>query len=368
MNRVLFIVEDLSCSGSPLSVLHILENIENFAIKDVFVMCGKNDEDVFMFDKYKKETEKIYLNSIPHLSTKKFKILYFFYLKKILNKIEKLIKTNNYSHIYFNRGIISGRLIKKIKQKYKDITIIFHSLGEIRFNSRYKIVNNNLRRNIFYISRFTDFFIAIAQKCFPSADFIIQGKKIVLHDYTDIDVLNGNKCFSKAGKIVMGQIGYFCPLKNQLFSLNLLKKMIDEGVDASLYLLGYPVDPKYIELMNSCIDANYLKEKVFYVDKDYSKIVFFDKIDILLLPSISEGSPLVVLEASARKTPCLASFAIPEESNVGNLIRMPLDSCDLWLQYLRSEDYKRIYKSFSEETKSFFKKQVHKIFAIKEQN
>lgn len=368
MNRVLFIVEDLSCSGSPLSVLHILESIENFVSKDVFVMCGKNDEDVFMSDKYKKETRKIFLNNIPHLSTKKFKILYLLYLRKIMNKIERLIKTNNYSHIYFNRGIISGRLIKKIKRKYKDITIIFHSLGEIRFNSKYKIVNNNLRKNIAYVSQFADFFISIAEKCFPPADFVIQGKKIVLHDYTDIDILNGNKRFSEAGKVVVGQIGYFCPLKNQLFSLELLKKMINEGVDASLYLLGYPIEPKYIELMNSYIDANCLKQKVFYVDKDYSKLVFFDKIDILLLPSMSEGSPLVILEASARKTPCLASLAIPEESNVGNLIRIPLNSCDLWLQYLRSEDYKRNYKSFSEESKSFFKKQIYKIFAIKEQN
>ena len=46
--------------------------------------------------------------------------------------------------------------------------------------------------------------------------------------------------------------------------------------------------------------------------------------DVFILPSISEGLPLVLVEAQAAGLPCVVSTGVSEDANCGKMMRLPL--------------------------------------------
>jgi glycosyltransferase EpsF len=128
------------------------------------------------------------------------------------------------------------------------------------------------------------------------------------------------------------QIGYFCKRKNQIFSLSLLNELRQRGVNAHLSFVGYrhPNEPDYPEKMNEVITNYGLKESISILPHDYDKKSAFSEADYSLLPSESEGLPLVALESQAAGVVCLMSDNISEDSNVGAGFFLPYNDVKKW--------------------------------------
>lgn len=133
-------------------------------------------------------------------------------------------------------------------------------------------------------------------------------------------------------KINLLQIGYFCKGKNQIFSLDLLNYLITHGVNAHLSLIGYSHDDHYHQTMLSLIAEHDLQEHVTFLPHDFDKRIAFAQTDYCILPSESEGLPLVALESQAAGIPCLMSDNISEDSNVGAGFFLPHDDLEKWAQ------------------------------------
>ena len=131
------------------------------------------------------------------------------------------------------------------------------------------------------------------------------------------------------------QIGYFCGLKNQLFSLKLLHKLIEDGVDVRLDFIGYPNEDGYYERMCSFIAKNGLEEHVRFLPRDADKVQAFSDADFCLLPSVSEGLPLTALEAQAARVVCLMSDHISPDADLGAARFLPHDAVGVWAEQIK---------------------------------
>lgn len=141
----------------------------------------------------------------------------------------------------------------------------------------------------------------------------------------------------RSGKEGIGlvQIGYFCRLKNQLFSLALLQKLLQDGVDVRLDFIGYPNEEGYYERMCSFITKNGLEEHVRFLSRDADKVQVFSDADYCLLPSVSEGLPLTALEAQAARVVCLMSDHISTNADIGAACFLPHDNIDAWAERIK---------------------------------
>lgn len=150
----------------------------------------------------------------------------------------------------------------------------------------------------------------------------------------DVSYYESVKRSEKKG-IGLVQIGYFCSLKNQLFSLELLQKLIEDGLDVRLDFIGYPNEDGYYERMCSFIAKNGLGEYVRFLPQDADKVQVFSNADYCLLPSVSEGLPLTALEAQAARVVCLMSDHISANADIGAARFLPHDAVGAWAEQIR---------------------------------
>lgn len=340
MKKALFILENLNNSGSPLTALHVAQVAKSNCEVDFLVLCGKDKNDLKRIDSFKKISRKIEICFFPPLLSRKFKLFYFFYLNKIICKIKKLFKNDVYDAIYINRFYICGYIAKFIKKRYQT-KVIFNSLGKISNGTRIPVLRFFIKRSVKYLCKYSDYFVGISSKCLPSFNEKEKCKMMVIHDYSELEPLSFPKEFSCKGKVSLGQIGYYSNLKNQLFALKLLKNILSKGLDAHLFFVGFALDKKYFKNMKKVIFDNNLTEKVTFFDANYNKKDFFSNIDLLLLPSYTEGFPITIIEALTQKTFVLSSLAISKESDYGNLERIDIGMMEEWEKFVINESYKR---------------------------
>ena len=169
------------------------------------------------------------------------------------------------------------------------------------------------------------------------------------------------------GGIILGQIGYYCDNKNQLFTLEILNDLVRNGKNARIYFIGYPSseEPQYIGRMREYIHKNNLESHIKFLPSNFSKEQFFKKIDMLLLPSIHEGLSLTLMEAQFSNIFCLASSGVPKDVNFGLCKFIELRK-EFWIDAIESFNDLgqlkpiRIYKK--EEFEETLMSVIHQIF------
>jgi glycosyltransferase involved in cell wall biosynthesis len=111
------------------------------------------------------------------------------------------------------------------------------------------------------------------------------------------------------------QVGHIKALKNQLYSLDLLTELVNRGHSPQLYICGSETaEPDYCEKIKLVCKERKLERFVKFTGHLNQNEVFeiLDMSNILLMPSLSEGLPLALVEA-------LHCGLIPVVSNVGGM-------------------------------------------------
>jgi glycosyltransferase involved in cell wall biosynthesis len=139
------------------------------------------------------------------------------------------------------------------------------------------------------------------------------------------------ECFGipPARKIV-GHVGRFVRVKNHAFIVDFFDRLIANGVDAHLLLVG---DGPLAPAVKAQVEARALSERCTFAGLQADVAPFFSAMDVFVLPSLWEGLPLVSFEAQAAGVPVIASTAVPDEvSAIPRLVeRLPLsDGADGW--------------------------------------
>lgn len=105
------------------------------------------------------------------------------------------------------------------------------------------------------------------------------------------------------------QIGHIMPLKNQLYSLKLLTFLLENGVNAKLNFFGGIRDFGYEMQLLQYIENHTLQNNVKFFGNLHFEHLFSNvsKHQICIMPSLSEGMPLSLLEALSLEVPCIVS-------------------------------------------------------------
>ncbi len=114
------------------------------------------------------------------------------------------------------------------------------------------------------------------------------------------------------------QVGTYSRRKNQCFSVDVLKALLDVEQDARLSFVGYSLDePDYIHSIEDRIQQYDLSERVTFYPKDADVPLLLSQSDYMLIPSLREGLPNVALEAQAMGVPCFLSDGITKATDCG---------------------------------------------------
>lgn len=113
--------------------------------------------------------------------------------------------------------------------------------------------------------------------------------------------------------VCVGAIGK-AYLKGEDVIVDLLPHLVNAVPDLMLYMMGFVTDPQQANNLEERVKVGGFADSVQFLGYKDNALDYIYAADVLLLPSRSEGMPLVVLEAMALKTPVIASDVggIPE--------------------------------------------------------
>lgn len=112
-------------------------------------------------------------------------------------------------------------------------------------------------------------------------------------------------------KLVIGHVGRFCYIKNQLFLLDVFQKILETQDNCHLVLIGSGEDEQKIR---EKIVALNLTDNVSVLINRPDVDALYQAMDIFVMPSLFEGLPMVAVEAQANGLPCIFSDKISKEA------------------------------------------------------
>lgn len=122
--------------------------------------------------------------------------------------------------------------------------------------------------------------------------------------------------FGYTDEVLVGIIGRLSPEKNCFFALNILEKLLRrENIKAIFIGEG----EQRIELQEEVRNLG-LEHKIKFVGAVDNVHEWMSAIDCLLMPSLFEGLPFVLVEAQAAGLPCIVSSTVSQEANITGLV------------------------------------------------
>ena len=137
-------------------------------------------------------------------------------------------------------------------------------------------------------------------------------------------------------RLVLGHAGHLAEVKNQVFLLDLMPRILVKRPDAMLLLLGEGEDRPMLEQK---IRDMGLESHVIMTGNVTNVADYLSAMDIFVFPSLFEGLPLSILEVQANGLPCVISDSVPEDVFLTDLIH-PLslqDSKDTWVDMILNQ-------------------------------
>lgn len=117
--------------------------------------------------------------------------------------------------------------------------------------------------------------------------------------------------------IVVGHVGYFMPVKNQSFLIDVFAELAKNDYRYHLVLIGDGAMRTEIEQKVASLG---LTNKVMFTGNIDNVSEYLNAIDIIIMPSLYEGLPLTLVEQQANGLQCVVSDTITAEADkTGNL-------------------------------------------------
>ena len=160
------------------------------------------------------------------------------------------------------------------------------------------------------------------RKCIDSDSYYL------LHNAIDLDLYDRN-------------INRFTPVKNHPFIIDIFKEVLKQNPNSYLFLLGDGVERHKIE---SLVKSAAISDKVIFMGYVNNTVDIMQAIDIMILPSLFEGLPLIAIESQALGIPILVSDTITQEVVLTDLCRtLPIDNPKPWAYEIISKFGKNKY-------------------------
>lgn len=120
-------------------------------------------------------------------------------------------------------------------------------------------------------------------------------------------------------EILLGNIGTLCENKNQKFLVEILKKIVEQGIDAKMIFVGDSY-LNYGDKLKKYVSNYGLEKRVIFYGYTNDTNMLLNAMDFFLFPSKSEGLGMSLIEAQATGLDCIASSSIPGETKISSWV------------------------------------------------
>lgn len=139
------------------------------------------------------------------------------------------------------------------------------------------------------------------------------------------------------GKVAVGHVAHFTYHKNHPFLIESFRKVADVNPDYVLVLIG---DGKFRPQIEEQVKRLGLEEQVIFAGTTTDIPQMLSAMDVMVLPSLYEGLPNVVIEWQTSGLPVLAADTITKECKLTDLVSfLPLNE-DTWAEGILNCDYR----------------------------
>ena len=227
--------------------------------------------------------------------------------KETRKTIRALLAKEKYDAIYCNNMFNSGVFVKESKKAGVPLRIVHSQVaGASRLKLRSKILYSLKRRKI--VKNATDF-LAVSQN---SADFLFSKKTkalVVKNPVFSLSEFNNLADASSENEIRLLHLGYLSPRKNATFSVEVIEELLKKDDRFRLTIAGNG-DENYIELVKNMIEQKNLGAYVRFIPSFVDVKEELSGHNYLILPSIVEGLPCVLLQGQVVGMKCFVSDAV----------------------------------------------------------
>lgn len=340
--RILHIVGKMDRAGAESMLMNLYRSIDRTDIQFDFMVFTKEKGD---FDD---EIKSMGGNIIPIIS------------KSPLDRMKKLkqflLKHKEYQIVHAHTLFSIGLHLRAAQQAGVKYRIAHsHNTSDAKQGTLVGKLYHRIARML--IKKHTTHYIACGLE---AAKFLFPWKKDVLNLPNSIDINHWNtigqnnkdyisKEFQYQGLKII-QVGRLQPVKNHEFSLNLATYMQSKNIDFNLYIVGQG-ELKY-EIQEK-IKAKELEDSVKLLGLRTDIAELMAGADVMLMPSLHEGFPVVLVESQAVGLRAVIADTISSEVNLGvGLVEfMSLqDDLEMWTEKILQkttqsiEDNQRVEK------------------------
>lgn len=239
-------------------------------------------------------------------------------LKKYCLELLKLIKNNKYDAVYVhgNSATMAIELFIAAIAGCKVRLVHSHSSS-----CEYKKIDN-LLRPLFY-RLYTKAFACgklAGEWMFPNREYelIKNGRDIDKYRFNaDVRERTRKKLRLDNDALAIGHVGNFNKGKNQKYLIHIFKEIKKKNKNAKLFLMGYGRTRKQIEELVRSLD---LENDVVFMGSVDNVHEVLQAMDVMCLPSLYEGMPLVAVEWQIAALPCIISDTITRECAYTDLV------------------------------------------------
>jgi glycosyltransferase EpsF len=163
--------------------------------------------------------------------------------------------------------------------------------------------------------------------------------KVIYNSFDDNKFFFSDKGEHDENKIVIAQVGRFDSIKNQNFTLKIVKEILKKNIDVSLLLIGSDSGSAEQKLRETAETLGIINKVLFYkTDADIPSLLSLS--DAFVFPSISEGFGTALIEAQAVGVQCYASDKVPKDTNCGGCKYISLNkSPEEWANLIIKDFY-----------------------------
>lgn len=248
----------------------------------------------------------------------------------------KLMKKEKYDAIYLH-GSSAIMSIELIVAKMCGCRIrVVHSHNT---TCDHKIVDK-LLRPIFYRS------YTVALACGSEAgewlyrghsfDIIKNGRNTSVYAFNENKRVHIREKLGLQDKVfAIGHVGNFNAQKNQRFLISIMEQIVKENENIRLYLMG---DGKTRDELMETVKAKKLEKNICFTGSILNVPDMLQAMDLMLLPSLHEGLPLVAIEWQMMGLPCILSDRITKECAFTDLVEfLPIVNTKDWINIILKE-------------------------------
>jgi len=303
--KIAYVATPITFGGSERVNLNFLKNYDRNKFHIVPILFLRPWEPETYFESELKKLDLAYV-TIPVAKSRKLDV---FRVMRCFLKLKKLIHGNSYDLIH-THGYLADLLGYLVSKKVK-LPIISTCHGFIYDGMKLKLFYNLDIR----VLRSFDKIISVSDSL--KTDLInknVPADKISLIENTPELITTNDrqemryklrKKFSvKSNEILLGYIGRLSEEKGLCYLIESIKSLDDTTHKFKLILIGKGCQDTKLKLLS---DKYRISSKVIFAGFQKDIDSWLAAIDIFILPSLTEGTPMVLLEAMSHGVPCIAS-------------------------------------------------------------